>query len=72
MALLPRCFLPLTLPGDPSSGAPDAAPPSSPRLTGLACGPEPLYCLGRDEGTDEFLDRGASDAAAIRITLCER
>ena len=55
--------LPLTPPGDPSSGASDAAPPPSPGLTGLACGPEPPYCMGRDEGTEELLGRGTTGAA---------
>lgn len=54
---------PLTLPGDPSSGAPDAAPPPSPSLTGLVVGQSPLFCLGRHEGTQEFLGRGALASA---------
>jgi hypothetical protein len=70
-ALIGLPFL-LTLPGDPSSGASAAAPPPSPQLTGLAYGPELPYCLGRDEGTEAFLGRGTSGAAAIIITLCER
>jgi len=60
--------LPLTPPGDPSSGAPDAAPPPSPGLTGLAFGQSPPYCMGRDEGTEEFLGRGTSGAAVPWLT----